>query len=615
ADIKSESLAGFASENMADFVSECLADFIGIRSRARVVVGSYGRHDFEASVSIPLVQDLLAVKFAGFSLNDHGTFYNKTLDRRVSRKDYQAFSGAVRLTPGDLDLQVTYDHVVDKSDLPALISVYSSQTRTTNSPGLLDGADRVCSNVNLSGICDRPDPEGVTTQNIVPTAYYKLDAITINAKADLGPLTFAAVTGYRKSTEWANQDPDGTEYDLFRTYRPQKFHQFSQEMRLESNFDGPFSFVAGIYYFNSAYSMRQTSKVAMAAVNPAQPLSAGFLYPSYGVHQDYDSLALFLQGDLKITDALTLTVGGRQTWDDKRFRFDQFANGTSIPSTSALTNQTYGQAKFNEFTPRVALRYEITPDVNVYASFSKGYNTGGFNGRAADPALIGPYQPETLKAYEAGFKAELFDRKLRINGAIFQNDFSDKQEEVITAIPNPPFTGTAVENAASARYRGAELEFSAIPMTGLTLNGSVGYLDAKYRNFMASLRSGTPVVDNSGLNLRRAPKWTLSGGADYVVPVGAGDLGFNVSARYISKTEQHILNDPYGTVPGYENVDAAIRYAFPIGTIDTTLTGFVKNITDKRVQTVYTTGGLGSFISYIGQGVGRTWGLELSARF
>ncbi|MFC6438457.1 TonB-dependent receptor [Novosphingobium resinovorum] len=586
-----------------------------LSGRARVVVGSYGRHDFEGSVSIPVVTDLLAVKVAGFSLNDHGTFYNRTLDRRVSRKNYQAISAAVRLTPADFDFQVTYDHVTDKSDLPALISTYSSTSRPTNSPGLLDGSDSICRNANFTGICNRPIENQVTAQNIVPEAYYNLDAVTVNAKADLGPLTFAAVSGYRTSREWALQDPDATEYDLWRTYRPQKFHQFSQEMRLESNFDGPINFVAGVYYFTSTYSMRQSTQIARALSNPAVGLDAGYLFPSFGVHQRYDSTALFAQADWQVFDGLTLTVGGRQTWDDKSFRFDQYANGTSFPSTAAIIGRTYGRAKFNEFTPRVALRYEVTPDISVFGSFSKGYNTGGFNGRAAVPALIGPYQPETLKAYEVGFKAELFNRKLRVNGAVFQNDFADKQEEVITVIPSAPFTGTAVENASNARFRGAELELTALPLTGLTLTGSVGYLDAKYLDFNASLRSGTPVVDNSGLILRRAPKWTLSGAIDYEVPAGPGDLGFNFSARYISRTEQHILNDPLGSVPGYENLDAAVRYSMPVRGVDMTATAFVKNLTDKNIQTAFTTGGFNSVASYIAQGIGRTWGVELSARF
>ncbi|MGE4431917.1 MAG: TonB-dependent receptor [Sphingobium sp.] len=586
-----------------------------LAGRARVIVGSYGRHDFEGSVSVPVIPDLLAVKLAGFSLNDHGTFYNRTLDRRVSRKNYQAGSAAIRLTPGDFDFQITYDHVLDKSDLPALMSTYSSDTRPTRSPGLLDGADIVCRNPNLPGICGRTISSQVTTQTIVPEAYYKLDAVTMNARADMGAITFAAVTGYRKSREWARQDPDGTEYDLWQTYRPQKFQQFSQEMRLESNFDGPVNFVTGVYYFHSVYSMHQSTKIARALSNPAMPLDAGYLYPSFGVHQRYDSVALFLQADWEIVDGLTLTMGGRQTWDDKRFRFDQYEMGTSFPSTAALASQTYSRATFDEFTPRIALRYEITPATNIYASFSKGYNTGGYNGRAAVPALIGPYQPETLKAYEMGFKAEFFNRKLRLNGAVFQNDFSDKQEEVITAIPTAPFTGTAVENAANARFRGAELELTALPVTGLTLSGAVGYLDAKYRDFMASLRAGTPVVDNSRLTLRRAPKWTLSGTVDYEMAAGPGDLGFNFAARYISRTEQHILNDPLGSVPGYENLDAAIRYAMPVGGVDMAATAFVKNLTDKHVQNVFITGGLNSIASYVAQGIGRTWGLELSARF
>ncbi|MCJ2180911.1 TonB-dependent receptor [Novosphingobium sp. 2580] len=101
----------------------------------------------------------------------------------------------------------------------------------------------------------------------------------------------------------------------------------------------------------------------------------------------------------------------------------------------------------------------------------------------ADPALIGPYEPETLNAYEAGFKAELFDCELRTNGAAFENDFSNKQEEVIQPIPNLPFTGTAVENAVSARDRGAELEFTALRRAQSRLRSLCG---AQWRSLAAA---------------------------------------------------------------------------------------------------------------------------------
>lgn len=587
----------------------------GFKGKVRGTVGSFGRTDLEAVVSIPLIADRLAVKIGAFSLNDSGSWKNITLDEKVVEKDYQALTVALRATPNsDLDLQLTYDHVDDDSDLPGLISRFSPALRATGSPGLFNGADRPCFNDFMPGICDRSTPRNETRQNFRGQASYDLDAITFNGRYDFGSMVLAAVSGYRDSTEWALNDGDAIEYDLFRTWRPQKFHQFSQEVRIESDLEGPLSFVAGVYYFKSNYELRQSTYLDLAALQNIPP---GTLISrsSYGVEQDYESTALFLQGDYRLTDALTLTLGGRYTWDDKKIRFDNYAASTTFPSTGALTASTTRDAKWDEFTPRVALRYAFNPDLSMYASYSRGYNTGGFNGRAASAALLGPYDPEIVKSVEVGVKSELFERRLRVNAAVYENRFSDKQEEVIVAIPVAPFTGTTVSNAAKARYRGAELEFTAVPLDGLTVSGSVGYLKAKYLDFFASLRPGTPAVDNSGLTLRRAPEWTASGSIDYQFPLGIGEAGVNGSIRHISAFEMQAINDPLGHQPAHTLVDAALRYSWIMGDVDLTATVFGKNLTNTTPNTVYTTAGINSFVSYVGEALRRQWGFELQAKF
>src|SRR5690606_4359191 len=111
-------------------------------------------------------------------------------------------------------------------------------------------------------------------------------------------------------------------------------------------------------------------------------------------------------------------------------------------------------------------------------------------------------------------KSEWLDRRLRLNGALFHTRYKDKQEEVNTPTTLPPFTGTSFTNASSAQIQGLELELTVLPLDGLTVSASLGYLDAEYKDFMANI-TGASVTDNSSLELRRAPEITGNVGADY----------------------------------------------------------------------------------------------------
>ena len=259
-----------------------------------------------------------------------------------------------------------------------------------------------------------------------------------------------------------------------------------------------------------------------------------------------------------------------------------FAPG--VPAYGAGNNCS-GQITFGKFTWRANAQYTLEPGKMIYVSYSKGFRSGGFNGRAASPTSLGPYQPEVVDAYEAGLKADWLNGKLRTNIAFYHTKYNNKQEEVVQ--PTPPGSAnpqeTVVRNAASARIQGFEIETIAQLSPELSFIGSFSYTDAKYDRFfndVVGLTTGSPkdliADDVSTLTLRRAPKFLWSAGLNYTRSGQAGRFDANVLMRFQSKVATCIApNNP--VIPGAvtndnrcftqdrENVSAQIGYTFLLG--------------------------------------------------
>jgi iron complex outermembrane receptor protein len=286
------------------------------------------------------------------------------------------------------------------------------------------------------------------------------------------------------------------------------------------------------------------------------------------------SYAAFADVDWQITDQLRLSVGGRYTSDRKKLAL-QFG-----PQGGAPFFRTNESESWQEFTPKVSADFKFTDDVLAYASFSRGYRSGGFNARAQDPiAASVPYNPETVESIEAGLKTTTFDGRLTFNVAAFTTKYEDKQEEVVEPTATAGQQQTIVANAASATIRGLEFESSLVPFENLTLQASLGFLDAEYDEF-ATLELGQ-VIDLSGLSLRRAPEMTGSISGEYEIPTSAGDFNLALSYRYIDEYQSTITpqkfrdfstgapvlrtvtparNDPRGLTDSQHNVDASVSY-------------------------------------------------------
>ncbi|TNE43485.1 MAG: TonB-dependent receptor, partial [Sphingomonadales bacterium] len=306
--------------------------------------------------------------------------------------------------------------------------------------------------------------------------------------------------------------------------------------------------------------------------------------------QTHKNFAIFGQVDYELTDRLGVSLGGRWTTEKKDFfatLFSPFPN---------LSQQFDLDEDWSNFGPSAGLDYQLTDDALIYASYSRGFKSGGFNGRGGTPGALGPYDEESVDAFEIGLKADWFDNALRTNLALFHSKYDDLQRTIIRNLPgsaNPQETIT--DNAASATVQGFELEVTAVPTTGLQLDFAAGYNDASYDEFFADVNGDGTETDNSDLDISRAPKWTLRAGASYEADLGdAGLLTFRGDWQRVGSQNLLASGAPSGRIASYQIIDASIRWDHPNDQFY--VSAFVKNLNDEVYALSFTpVGGLFAF--------------------
>jgi iron complex outermembrane receptor protein len=578
--------------------------------RALGTIGNYGRRDLRLVVNTPKFGDLISFKGFWIRAQTDDFYDNKTLGKDYGGRRYDNYGVSARIEKGDLDIVATWDRINERTEI---------DTGSTSKTGL----DLICLQVPVPGVglvratgipnqqCDRNTGDDLYTtfSNVKGLATNSGDNVTINATLDLGGMQIASVTGWRTSRENVRQDFDSTSINFFDTNRAQTYRQFSQELRVAGDLTNTIDFVAGFYYFNSNYTLDQTT-----FFGPFLQAAAGL--PAQGgniVDHDSNSTALFADVQWQITDQLRLSVGGRYTWDNKSI-FNDFLK-TGLPAFIADES-----ASWSQFTPRASIDYSFGDQSNtlVYASYSQGYRAGGFNGRGQTAASARtPFDPETVDSFELGFKTEFWENRISFNVAAFLTQYDNKQEEIVRPAPPPAGQETLVLNAATATIRGLEAEFRGQLAEGFSVFGSLGLLDANYDEF-ETLVNGVK-TDISNRDLRRTPDLTFAIGGDYTVPLGGfADLLLTGVYRHVSALQTTIVgdpldptrNDPRGRAQPRDNLDASAGLIFDLGSERTArISIFGRNLTDNRgLSSTLPVAGLFTFSAARPP---RTFGLEL----
>jgi iron complex outermembrane receptor protein len=304
-----------------------------------------------------------------------------------------------------------------------------------------------------------------------------------------------------------------------------------------------------------------------------------------------DSYAIFVHGTFALTPRWSVTLGGRQSHEEKAFTYSEIypllplpyddpspsiANDNpSFPATT-LTNE------WNTFTPKVGVEFKPSPDMLLYVQGSTGFKAGGFNGRPSPLTGLAPFEPERLRTVEAGFKSDWFAHKLRANAAVFFSQYEDIQISRLSQL----VAGVRVEeNAGDGRTNGLELEVAAAPVPGLTLSAGVGYLDFKYTSLLPGVVPAVPAATGSislDAELPFSPSFTFNGSAAYSHAVR--DFGyFSVRMDYRYSDEYFIDPDnSFATAqPSYSLVDARVSFTPRAGRTELFVQG--TNLTDEAI--------------------------------
>lgn len=608
--------------------------------QAEVTVGNYGRMDARAAINMPIIQDKLAARFVLSKETYDGFFTNRLNGKKIGGQDRLTLRGTVVFTPTDnLDINLKAFLLRDRSSAP--------------------GGDAAPDRSKLLWLIYRfEEPnDGAFTIGRDFSADHDTDQLGFisNISLNLGSVQLKSITGYIETDDFNDSDFDQSEIFFFPTFRLQSHRQFSQELRLQSDFSGRddalsrLNLVFGGYYLKQSFELAQAFPTLPVLLVPALQFGSQDF-----VTQDNTAKALFGQAIYGITDRLNVTFGVRQSWEAKDYFRDPtgtllspayFTTRSTVKSLAemeAIANANFAAGKAfklgynrSRTSIKAGIDYRLSDDVMVYAGYSQGYKGGGFGARSATPSTAGPTADNTSELFETGIKGDFFDNLLRLNLTGFVTKF--KQLEFGVFFPNPNVASgqeTAQLNIGSATSKGLELEATLKPTQNLRLSANIGYLDTKYTDFCAdidgpsasptlptstcgqvtTLPNGTYLVDvdHTNLKLVRAPKWQTQGSAEYAVPLGsAGSLSFRASILYRSTFYSTVANDPGGRTGDFALVDGSIGWESEDARFRAMLWG--KNLTNKTYVSAFTP--TAQFFNQRFYGAPRTFGLTLGASF
>ena len=522
-----------------------------LTARAEASVGDYDLVEFRGAIGGALIGDTLLAKAAVSLSRREGYSENANLNG-LSDGDKDQVAGRLAFAyrpSADFVMRLNLDASRDRprtSRTPArATSVFGAFPATTSDPFRVDA--------------DFNDRNDLDTRGVSLSADWNVS----------DKVTLKSITAYRTMDYDAHLDLDATPLPFFGVYDDEEQSQFSQEF--QAAYAGErLNLVGGLFYFD------EKDTTFSGLFGPAISLVTAELNVQHN-----KSWAAYGQGTYKLTDRLGLTAGLRYTYEEKSFRRTQdlIPGATRVPQRGAAGVRLAGidtSGDWSSLSPKLGLDYKISDDVLAYVSASRGFKSGGFDGRAASAAAAAPYDPETAWSYEVGLKSTLFDRRLVANVAAFWNDYTDLQLSSFTANATGGFQALFT-NAGAATIRGIEVELTARPVEPLTINAALGYLDGQYDEHIGP--GGVDISDKR--KLVNAPEWSGRLGGSYAFDLGDyGTLTLGADASYRSKTYPTVSSSEVVAQKGYTLLDAYARWEEAQGRYYAELGG--KNLTDER---------------------------------
>ncbi len=507
-------------------------------AEAQAGVGSLNDVHASASWGGDLIDDSLGASLSVLFRNRDGYIYNEALDRDVNRQRNLALRSKLHFYGRDgLKASLSVTRTTDNNDGAAnLIPVTWSKPYRTLAANSITTEDAV----------PRAGSRYVTLSPVDPDGYTKQTTVSLDITSDWGDVTVRSISAFVGTDDGFTFDFSGGIRNANGSYRANGLvrdsvastDQYSQEVQFQGDgLDGKLNWITGLYYFREeSVQVLRDQLVSAAATLSILPQT---------IDSKTDSYAAFAQGTYQLTDSLSVTGGLRHTKDKKRL------DGT-IQSAVGVAQLVpiIREPSFSAWSPKLGVDFKLSDDLFTYASVSRGFKAGGFNGLAvANPIVFGTvYDPQTVWAYEAGVKATMLDGRLRANLSVYRNDLYDLQQTERVAA-----SSFAIRNVGDARVHGAELELTLKAAEGLDLFANLGLMDDKYK-------SKNPQSDSFTAGASHLPlvyPWSVQTGFSYETPSFWQDRAkvrlsgsYQHQGDYYSNVNNFIKSKPVGLVNG-----------------------------------------------------------------
>ena len=575
--------------------------------RVEATTGSFSRIDVKGAINVPL-GDTAALRVSAATLNRDGYVKRLWDDSDMGNRNAWMVRARLRFEPTDaLTIDVGGDYTKAREH-----SAPSDLLAVGNAPGITGIPFLNAYNAQVAPYQGITAPNGQKTVNpswMTDSPYetwaggpnrndLDLWGVQGTIAYDLGGATLKSISAYRDMKSFFARDGDNTPFTFRETQNDIKQWQFSQELQLSGDaLDERFTYVLGAFYFREKATDLARADIAPGVTAPPSPA----VLPNNFTNNT--SWAIYAQGSFKLTPELAIELGGRYSKDKKIFRSLNIRQRDGVAFIDVTREGT-----FSKFTPRIGVNWQPNDDLLVYASYAQGFKQGGFNGRPlASADEVTRYAPEVLDTYEVGVKAQLLERTLTANFAMFHSIYKDIQ----LTVNQTPYNFVA--NAGRGRINGLEMELVARPVDWISFNAGVGYIDARYTEIGQGLGPTQILPITLDSKFVKAPKFTTTAGIEFRKDFdNDSGLALRGDISSYSRMYNDVANTALVAEPGYVLANARLTYTLPGGKAQVALFG--TNLTGALYK--LSGNASGAFgLAEAAYGRPREWGLSANYRF
>ena len=566
--------------------------------KVALTAGNYGTFRAQGFVSGPLSENVRGKLVASTRQHD-GYVDNVVLGTELQDEDNVSVRGQLLWVGDSSEWLLSADYAEDdRADMGRTPIVDKAPLQAIMDQNGLPGGARANPRKNTSpydGYSQR-EMGGVSLTGDFQFDYGTLTSITAFRSVD---------TSWQMTSIGAGVGGLGLPFDEVVDDIEESVETFSQEFRWTSNIEGPLSYTAGVFFFYEDTDRTEVFRTTVAGDynDPTAPFRITNVGSQAILGNDYaqtanetTSVAVFAQGDYELTDKLTVTAGIRFTRDEKDYtatsvncgmvaagdpslagtKFENWAGcggvGASGLNIIAETFEVTPSDSWSDVSPKLSVQYAMTDTTMVYASWAKGFKSGGFAGSQGVEAVASePVDQETAYNYEVGIKSDITD-SLRVNATAFYMDYEDLQVVRFGPVPGSEFGTFVTTNLGSADIKGFELESTLYLTDSFKLDGFFAYLDSEGKDLI--INGG----DYSGQQLLGAPEVSYNLRASYDQSMSFGDIAASVTFSHEDESRRDYVDDRI-KVDERDLVDARLAWTSTDGALELALWG--KNLTEE----------------------------------